>query len=123
VRGIEASRHANVAIYFLNTRGLQGLGSTYGAEFDFPIAEQDMGAAMADLSQEAAGSEYLANDTGGFVIREGDNDTIKITVGSDTATATIHASDDAAATGFPYSYSGANMATEACLGFNAFNSR
>jgi VWFA-related protein len=65
----EASRRANVAIYFLNTRGLQGLESLYSAQFDFPIAEQDMGAAMADLTQEAAGSEYLASDTGGFVIQ------------------------------------------------------
>jgi VWFA-related protein len=66
---IEASRRSNVAIYFLNTRGLQGLGNVYGAEFNFPIAERDMGAALADVTLEAAGSEYLADDTGGFIIQ------------------------------------------------------
>jgi hypothetical protein len=34
-----------------------------------PIASRDMGPVMADVTQESAGSEYLARDTGGFVIR------------------------------------------------------
>jgi len=66
---LEAARRSNVIIYFLNTRGLHGLESLYGADLVVPIGSRDMGAVMADLTQESAGSEHLANDTGGFVIR------------------------------------------------------
>jgi hypothetical protein len=58
-----------VAIYFVNTRGLQGLQGLYGADMVQPLAGRDTGAVMADLTQEAAGSEHLSDDTGGFVIR------------------------------------------------------
>ena len=66
---VQAARRSNVAIYFVNTRGLQGLQGLYGADMVQPIAGRDMGAVMADLTQEAAGSEHLSEDTGGFVIR------------------------------------------------------
>jgi VWFA-related protein len=66
---VQAARRANVTIYFVNTRGLKGLGGLYGVEVGEPMMSRDTGAALADLTQEAAGSEHLANDTGGFVVR------------------------------------------------------
>jgi VWFA-related protein len=66
---IQAARRSNVTIHFVNTRGLKGLGGVYGADLLEPVVRQDVGAAMADFTQEAAGSEHLANDTGGFAIR------------------------------------------------------
>jgi hypothetical protein len=68
-RVVQAARRSNVAIYFVNTRGLQGLQGLYGADLVQPIVGRDTGAVMADLTQEAAGSEHLSDDTGGFVIR------------------------------------------------------
>ena len=66
---VQTARRSNVAIYFVNTRGLQGLESLYGADLVAPVVSRDLGAVLADVTQEAAGSEHLANDTGGFVIR------------------------------------------------------
>lgn len=68
-RVVEAARRSNVAIYFVNTRGLKGLGGLYGADMVEAVVKRDTGAVMADLTQEAAGSEHLANDTGGVTIR------------------------------------------------------
>jgi len=68
-RVVQAARRSNVAIYFVNTRGLKGLEGLYGADMVEPVVRRDTGAAMADLTQEAAGSEHLANDTGGVTIR------------------------------------------------------
>jgi VWFA-related protein len=68
-RVIQAARRSNVAIYFVNTRGLKGLGGVYGADMVEPVVKRDLGAALADLTQEAAGSEHLASDTGGSTIR------------------------------------------------------
>ena len=65
----EAARRANVAIYFVDTRGLQALPGVFSAQFGPAIDERDMSAALADTSQEAAGSELLALDTGGFAVR------------------------------------------------------
>jgi VWFA-related protein len=66
---VEAARRSNVTIYFVNTRGLKGLGGVYGADMVEAVVRRDVGAALADLTQEAAGAEHLANDTGGFSIR------------------------------------------------------
>jgi VWFA-related protein len=66
---VQAARRSNVAIYFVNTRGLKGLGGLYGADMIEPVVQRDTGAVMADLTQEAAGAEHLANDTGGLVVR------------------------------------------------------
>jgi len=68
-RVVQAARRSNVAIYFVNTRGLRGLEGLYGADMVAPIAGRDMGVVMADLTVEAAGSEHLSEDTGGFIIR------------------------------------------------------
>jgi VWFA-related protein len=69
-RAVEAARRANAALYFIDTRGLTTLTSLYSAEFGEPFAEQDLMAAVADVSREGDGAEALASDTGGFSVRE-----------------------------------------------------
>jgi VWFA-related protein len=70
-RAVEAARRANAALYFVDTRGLDtSLTSTYSAEFGAPFEEEDLMAAVADVSREGDGAEALASDTGGFAIRD-----------------------------------------------------
>ncbi len=64
-----ASRRHNVPIYFIDTRGLQGLPEAFTAAFGRQIEVQDAVAVLADLSREAEGAEALALDTGGFVVK------------------------------------------------------
>ena len=64
-----ASRRHNVPIYFVDTRGLQGLPDAFTAAFGRPIEVQDTVAVLADLTREAEGTEALALDTGGFVVK------------------------------------------------------
>lgn len=68
-RVVEAARRANVALYFVDTRGLEGLSSTFGAELAALPDTRDYGAMWADTSQDAEGAEMLAVDTGGFAVR------------------------------------------------------
>lgn len=65
---VQASRRANVAIYFLNTKGLQGAPDFQGAEFGPALPEQDIGAAFGDALEAAAGAESIASDSGGFTV-------------------------------------------------------
>ncbi len=55
-----ASRRSNAAIYFLDTKGLQGSMPYISAEFGPNIDNQDLGAAFLDQMQEAEGAESLA---------------------------------------------------------------
>jgi VWFA-related protein len=64
-----ASRRHNVPIYFIDTRGLQALPDQFTAAFGRAVEAQDVVAALADLTREAEGSEALALDTGGFVVK------------------------------------------------------
>jgi VWFA-related protein len=64
-----ASRRQNVPIYFVDTRGLQALPDEFTASFGRSVEVQDTVAVLADLSREAEGSEALALDTGGFVVK------------------------------------------------------
>jgi VWFA-related protein len=64
----EASRRANAVVYFVDTRGLVMPG-IFSAQFGAAIEERDIGAVLADNSQDAEGAEALANDTGGFAVR------------------------------------------------------
>jgi VWFA-related protein len=67
---ILASRRANAAIYFLDTKGLGGVPDLYtSAEFGPNINTQDLGQAFLNTMQEAEGSESLASDSGGFTVR------------------------------------------------------
>ncbi len=65
----EAARRANACLYFVDTRGLEGLLAGYGAQFGAPLQERDLMAALADVSQEGEGAAALAADTGGFAVR------------------------------------------------------
>jgi VWFA-related protein len=66
---VQASRRGNCAIYFLDTRGLEGVSTYFGAEFGPALDTQDLGAAFVENLQAAEGSESLAADSGGFVIK------------------------------------------------------
>jgi VWFA-related protein len=66
---LQASRRSNAALYFLDTRGLQGMPAYFTAEFGPAIDNQDVGAAFVDTLEEAAGAESLAHDSGGFSVK------------------------------------------------------
>jgi VWFA-related protein len=66
---LEASRRANVAVYFLDTRGLSGMPTYMTAQFGPAIDNQDIGAAFAETLEEAEGAESIAADTGGFTVK------------------------------------------------------
>jgi hypothetical protein len=66
---VQASRRSNVAIYFLDTRGLEGMPEAMTAEFGPPIDSQDIGAAFSETNEASEGSEDLASDSGGFAVR------------------------------------------------------
>ena len=66
---VEASRRANVPIYFLNTAGLSSLTPFAGADFGRPLETGDYIVTVADMTRESEGADNLALDTGGFVVR------------------------------------------------------
>lgn len=66
---VEASLRSNAPIYFIDTRGLQGLPESFTAAFGPPIDSQDAVAVLADITRDAEGTEALALDTGGFVVK------------------------------------------------------
>jgi VWFA-related protein len=68
-RVLHAARTANVAIYFLDTRGLGGLPSTFSAEFGPPTDPRDIGSSFLDTMMEGEGSETLADESGGFTVK------------------------------------------------------
>jgi VWFA-related protein len=68
-RVVQASRRANVAIYFLDTRGLSDMPDGFSAEFGPAIPDQDIGAAFTESFEAAAGSESISADSGGFSVR------------------------------------------------------
>jgi VWFA-related protein len=68
-RVTQASRRSNVAMYFLDTRGLGGLPIYTSAEFGPPIDTQDLGAAFMENLEASEGAESLAADTGGFSVK------------------------------------------------------
>ncbi len=68
-RVTQASRRSNVAMYFLDTRGLGGLPTYASAEFGPPIDNQDIGAMFVENLEASEGAEALAADTGGFTVK------------------------------------------------------
>jgi VWFA-related protein len=66
---VQTSRRSNVAMYFVDTRGLGGMPSFATAEFGPAIDNQDVGAAFGDEFEQAAGAETLAADSGGFSVK------------------------------------------------------
>ena len=61
---VQASRRSNVAIYFLDTRGLTGMPDYFTAQFGPPIDTQDIGAVFMETLEASEGAESLAADTG-----------------------------------------------------------
>ena len=69
----EASRRANAAIYFLNARGLEGMPIGMTAEFGPALPDQDVGFAFTDSLDAVAGADVVADDSGGFTVRNTNN--------------------------------------------------
>jgi VWFA-related protein len=69
----EASRRANAAVYFLNARGLEGMPVEMTAQFGPALPDQDVGAAYTDSLDAVAGAEEVADDSGGFTVRNTNN--------------------------------------------------
>jgi VWFA-related protein len=70
-RVVSAARRANAAIYFIDVRGLVAATSGLQADVNEPLSSQDLsaGAGLDEIREASEGSEELAVDTGGFVIR------------------------------------------------------
>jgi hypothetical protein len=66
---VQTSRRSNVAMYFVDTRGLGGMPLFATAEFGPAIDNQDIGAAFGDEFEQSAGAETLAADSGGFSVK------------------------------------------------------
>ena len=64
---LDASRRANAALYFLDTRGLEPLLG--GVEHKIYLPNADLGNSLAEQALSAAGSESLAADSGGFTVK------------------------------------------------------
>jgi hypothetical protein len=67
------SRRANAALYFLDARGLSGAPSGLQADSGAPVDFNDLGSTLTEARERSEGSEALAEDTGGFSVRN-DND-------------------------------------------------
>ena len=66
---LEASRRANTAVYFLNARGLEGMPDYYTAQFGPALPAGDMSSMFYEMRESAAGSDRVASESGGFVVR------------------------------------------------------
>jgi VWFA-related protein len=69
-RAVDAARRANVAVYFLDARGLLA-GTPYGQaqQGGRPLDTRDVTAANIELTLGAEGAARIAEDTGGFSVR------------------------------------------------------
>ena len=66
---IDAARQANVALYFVDARGLEAGTLFAQAQFGSPLDPRDLNAANADITLSAEGAETLSVQTGGFSVR------------------------------------------------------
>jgi VWFA-related protein len=64
----EAARRANVAIYFVDARGLMASTSNFTANEGSPIDTRDVAATFADIALDAEGAVSVAEDSGGFAV-------------------------------------------------------
>jgi VWFA-related protein len=71
-RVVSAARRANAAIYFIDVRGLVAATTGLQADVNEPLTSQDLsaGAGLDEIREASEGSEELAVDTGGFVVRD-----------------------------------------------------
>jgi VWFA-related protein len=65
----DAARRANIAMYFVDARGLEVQAAFASAQFGSPIDARDVGATNADLALDAEGAAELAESSGGFSVR------------------------------------------------------
>jgi VWFA-related protein len=68
-RVVTAALRANVAIYFLDARGIAGVPQAFTAEQASPLDFNDLGATLTDARNDSEGSDGIAMDTGGFSVR------------------------------------------------------
>ncbi len=68
-RVVQASRRSNAAIYFLDTRGLEGMPLAMTAQFGPALDERDVGFAFSENIDASEGAESIAADSGGFTVR------------------------------------------------------
>ncbi len=66
---VEASLRANAPIHFIDARGLKSMPEFMTAEYASSFDVQDTIAVLADMTREAEGSENVALDTGGLVVK------------------------------------------------------
>jgi VWFA-related protein len=72
-RVVAESRRANVAIYFLDARGLTAATSGLQADAGPPLDFNDLGSTLTEAHERSDGAVSLAADTGGFSV-ENQND-------------------------------------------------
>ena len=65
----DAARRSNVAIYFVDARGLVATTSNFSASEGSPVDARDIGATFADIALDAEGAVSIAEASGGFAIR------------------------------------------------------
>ena len=65
----DAARRANIAMYFVDVRGLEAQSVFASAQFGSPVDSRDVGAANADATLEAEGAVSLAETSGGFAVQ------------------------------------------------------
>ena len=68
-RILDATRRVNAVIYFVNSRGLEGLPDALTAEYSTVLPAEDLGFAFAQTMETTEGSVSLAADSGGFTVR------------------------------------------------------
>jgi VWFA-related protein len=70
-RLVQLARRVNASIYFVDVSGLRLLNPMYSAEFGNQAVDAgDILGSIADVGREGAGAVALADDTGGFAIRD-----------------------------------------------------
>jgi len=65
----DAARRANIAVYFVDARGLEVQSAFGSAQFGSPLDSRDIGAANADATLEAEGAVSIAESSGGFAVQ------------------------------------------------------
>ena len=66
---VAAARRANVVVYFIDARGLEAGSTTLSTEMGVPISSEVLGSQLAEAAEAREGSESIADDTGGFTLK------------------------------------------------------
>ena len=72
-RVADASRRANAPVYFLRASGLADMPVEMTAQVGQPIDPGDISLGLQEATDAAAGSDVIAAETGGFVVRNTNN--------------------------------------------------